>query len=597
MIFLGLERPVEYGRQQIFDPTTAQMVLQAQDQYANALYRDYVRGLEDMKEFNKEYGNFITPILADQEWYNKNVIDKVRGTIQRMYDAGIDPTRSVQGRAAISQLINSIDVGSVNKLRSSAANAEEFLKARRQLEAQGLYNPLLAKYDGPDINTYSTLDRFDEDGNVISGSGVWDKMSPTPYHNMADFSKAYYDNISPIQRSATKNGVKYTVSEITESMLQDIANRHFNDLVQTPQGQMMYKYYKDTLGSDEAARQAFNSAVVSGNLDRLKYADNYNEMDLKQKELNLKQQSVNIQRERLNILKGKQDPNDALGWTGRQKRNVVINNEAYTGFTQPLQKLIKGSTKSGAKQQLIDEGIKNPTDWQIDMKIKQNKRALGNYGMDSGSRSVMSMNYRAFQTPVYGDDAITAAALAAGLNKPESIGDINNIKRAPMTFLGNGTLNLTNIRESVYAGLPMTYWSGSRGLQRYMEKNHVSGHMMYPEHVSVNYNPYGNGEHNWDINTTIRVPYSELEGYGSNVDKVIENAGGVFITNDNKKYSTADKKSVYETIKYVDLPVTRTLDSRGLSDAQIDTYHDAHSFTKTIGAKRQGIYEGEIYDE
>jgi len=34
-----------------------------------------------MKEFNKEYGNFITPILADQEWYNKNVIDKVRGTI------------------------------------------------------------------------------------------------------------------------------------------------------------------------------------------------------------------------------------------------------------------------------------------------------------------------------------------------------------------------------------------------------------------------------------------------------------------------------------------------------------------------------------
>ena len=64
-----------------------------------------------MKEFNKEYGNFVTPILADQEWYNKNVIDKVRGTIQRMYEAGIDPTRSVQGRAAISQLIKSISSG------------------------------------------------------------------------------------------------------------------------------------------------------------------------------------------------------------------------------------------------------------------------------------------------------------------------------------------------------------------------------------------------------------------------------------------------------------------------------------------------------
>jgi hypothetical protein len=92
-----------------------------------------------------------------------------------------------------------------------------------------LYNPLLAKYDGPDINTYSTLD-----------SGIWDKMSPTPYHNMADFSKAYFDNISPVQRRETKDGITYTVSEITEPMLQDIANRHFNDLVNTPQGRLMY---------------------------------------------------------------------------------------------------------------------------------------------------------------------------------------------------------------------------------------------------------------------------------------------------------------------------------------------------------------------
>jgi len=34
-----------------------------------------------MKEFNKEYGDFITPFGADREWYNKNVIDRVRGTI------------------------------------------------------------------------------------------------------------------------------------------------------------------------------------------------------------------------------------------------------------------------------------------------------------------------------------------------------------------------------------------------------------------------------------------------------------------------------------------------------------------------------------
>jgi len=58
----------------------------------------------------------------------------------------------------LSRIVNSVDVGQVAKLRSSAKNAEEFLKARKQLEAQGLYNPLFAKYDGPDINSYSTLD-------------------------------------------------------------------------------------------------------------------------------------------------------------------------------------------------------------------------------------------------------------------------------------------------------------------------------------------------------------------------------------------------------------------------------------------------------
>lgn len=290
MVFLGLEKPVEYGRQQIFDPTTAQMVLQAQDQYANALYRDYVRGLEDMKEFNKTYGDFMTPILADQEWYNKNVIDKVRGTIQRMYDAGIDPTRSVQGRAAISQLINSIDVGSINKLRSSAANAEEFLKARRQLEAQGLYNPLLAKYDGPDMSTYSTLD-----------DGIWDKMSPTRITDMATFGNPYFEGMKPNVRRESKNGIEYSVEKIDENDLRTIADAHFNELVSTPQGQLMYKYYTDLAGGDfSKARDMFNNAVVDGQRRRIYEKSDYDDNYYKAQNLKLQQASQQLARDKFN---------------------------------------------------------------------------------------------------------------------------------------------------------------------------------------------------------------------------------------------------------------------------------------------------------
>lgn len=287
MAFLGYERPIEYTGQQIFDPTMAKMVLDAQDKYFNAVYADYQQGLENMKEFKKEYGDFITPILADQEWYNNNVIGKVRNFINDAYSKGIDLTRSAEGRAAIAQMINSIDVGSVAKLRTSAENAREYLRERSKLEAAGLYNPLLEKYAGKGMDTFSTL----------GGDGIWGRMSPTPYQDMATFSKAYFDNIQPFQRSATKNGISYTISEINMDDLHRIADAHFNDLVQTPQGQLMYKMLLEQNNGDAvAARQNFNDAVVSGNTDRLRYADNYDERDYQMKNLAIKQQNLALRR-------------------------------------------------------------------------------------------------------------------------------------------------------------------------------------------------------------------------------------------------------------------------------------------------------------
>ena len=292
MTFLGLERPVEYGRQQIFDPTTANMVLNAQQNYINEVKNEYLRGLADLKEFNKEYGDFVTPILADQDWYNKNVTGKVRDFINNAYDNGIDLLRSPEGRLALAQLQNSIDIGSVAKLKSSAQNAEKFLESRRQLEAAGLYNPALAKYDGPDMTTYHTLNQGDE-----AGMGIWNKMSATPYRNMSEFTKAYFDNIAPFERSATKNGISYSVSSITPQDLYNIAEAHYNDLVNTPQGQLMYKMYRDQLGSDEAAKKAFNDAVVAGNLDRLRYSDNYDERAYQMENLAIKRQSLALRRQ------------------------------------------------------------------------------------------------------------------------------------------------------------------------------------------------------------------------------------------------------------------------------------------------------------
>ena len=187
----GADRIVQMPVMQLYDTGLMQQAVE------NARYM-YDKAEKRMDDFYKEYDNFVTPIQKDQDWYNENVIGRFRRGIDELYANGEDPLRTATGRAKLAQLARSIDVGAVNKLRTSAQNATEFLKERSKLEAAGLYNPLLAKYDGPDINSYSTLE-----------SGAWDKMSPTKIVDMATFGNPYYEGMKPNIHSASKNGISY----------------------------------------------------------------------------------------------------------------------------------------------------------------------------------------------------------------------------------------------------------------------------------------------------------------------------------------------------------------------------------------------------
>lgn len=249
MAFLGLEKPIEYSGVQIFDPTMAKMVLDAQDKYFNVAYADYQQGLQDMKDFKKEYDNFITPILADQEWYNNNVIGKVRNFINNAYANGIDLTRSAEGRAAISQLINSIDVGSVNKLRSSKAAAEEYLKNRGKLEAAGLYNPdLEERYLGYNLAGWDTLH---------GGRGIWSRTSPTEAKTLKDVTEAWYNNRTPEmlnEEDVRSFGMDYD----RRYNYTGFADRHLLDIAagETPgwRGSLYADYYRDLARRKVASR-------------------------------------------------------------------------------------------------------------------------------------------------------------------------------------------------------------------------------------------------------------------------------------------------------------------------------------------------------
>lgn len=211
----------------------------------------YQRGQEEMKDFKKEYGDFITPIQADQDWYNQNVTGRVRSAINQMYAAGIDPLRSAEGRAAIASLINNIDTGSIAKLRMSKAAAEEYLKRRGELTAKGLYSPDMEKWanNGLTLENWNTLD---------NNNGIWTRTSPIEYKSMDDIIEPIVSKIDPsfdAELTARMND-GYNYSTVSRDRILGTINDNMNDL--TMQGTAAGYYYDKALqatgGDPNAAR-------------------------------------------------------------------------------------------------------------------------------------------------------------------------------------------------------------------------------------------------------------------------------------------------------------------------------------------------------
>lgn len=162
----------------------------------NAAKDMYEKGQQEMKDFRKEYGDFMTPIAADQAWYDQNVTGKIRDTINALYAQGIDPLRNAQGRAMISQAINNMDYGSIAKLKMSSENAREYLKNKAALEAQGKYSAdLEERFLGYNLAGWDTVK-----------NGAWNRVSPTQMKSLKELTEQLYN--SRTARDLTEEDLK-----------------------------------------------------------------------------------------------------------------------------------------------------------------------------------------------------------------------------------------------------------------------------------------------------------------------------------------------------------------------------------------------------
>jgi hypothetical protein len=70
-----------------------------------------------MKDFKKEYDNFISPIEKDVEYWNNNTVKPVREAVDYIYSMGADPLKNADARAILSRVMNNIPVAELNKRR------------------------------------------------------------------------------------------------------------------------------------------------------------------------------------------------------------------------------------------------------------------------------------------------------------------------------------------------------------------------------------------------------------------------------------------------------------------------------------------------
>lgn len=539
----------------------------------NAAKDMYDKGEQRMKDFYKEYGDFMSPIQKDMDWYNQNVTGRVRDVINNMYANGIDPLRSAEGRAAVAQLIYNMPTGDIAKVRQSAEAAKEYIKNRGKLQAAGLYNPdLEERFLGFDLNNWGTMD-----------NGVWNRTSPLESKSLKELTESSYNNRTP--HDLTKEEVlsfagqtydpRMKYKGFTDADLLGIANTVAPGLTGTPWND----YFRDLAARKVAAAgKELTDKNINAQLAR-DIANTQQEYLIKPVgDLDdwYKSQQLNISRQRLAIARDKadKDKNNIDSWTKRQQDASEQKNKMFgKALKANFAKWAKSYTGSGLN--------------------KTGLLAINNYY--ESTRHDLKGNTPDFNTGV--------ALFNYGGSDPQTIKELNVTRKSNMVSFADENLRPTRVAQLQWIGGEYTPGSSMNKFSQWLKQNSIEGESVGK--VSTNHQNVAKGYNVYEINRSVRVPYDQIMPYfvtkyksmnailknmeylGLNIVVQDENTRALKTIDLNKEKGTSNKDITWKNIKYVDIPSSRRLNNYAWDDAQVDIAHDLVNYTKTVAAKRE----------
>lgn len=214
-------------------------------QYISAAREQYNQAIQDQKEFAKEFGELYGPNAN----INKQFYEQTRGAVNKgldyLYQNGIDPLRSAEGRAYIAKIIRERPYAEIANLKAQNESMKTYQKYRAEAMRNGTYDPDFEKF----VLGGKTLESWDP-----STDGIWTREAPSKYSSLKDWTSNLFDNMQlEYDDEATKKaGGMYQVYSKSPKKMQQILDSNIKDMTKSELG----RYYLNMYGGDIEALKA-----------------------------------------------------------------------------------------------------------------------------------------------------------------------------------------------------------------------------------------------------------------------------------------------------------------------------------------------------
>ena len=214
-------------------------------QYISAAREQYNQAVQEQKDFAKEFGELYGPNAN----INKAFYDATRGAVNQglnyLYQNGIDPLRSAEGRAYIAKIIRERPYAEIANLKAQNESMKTYQKYRAEAMRNGTYDPDFEKF----ALGGKTLETWDP-----ATDGMWTREAPSKYQDIQSWTDHLFNGmqLSYDEEASKKTGGLYQVYSKSPQKMKQILDANMKDLLKSDLG----RYYLDMYGGDtEALKQ------------------------------------------------------------------------------------------------------------------------------------------------------------------------------------------------------------------------------------------------------------------------------------------------------------------------------------------------------